>query len=297
MTGNFTRRNRPVVTAYTRTDNLGMINSARRDRRPRRGTRHVTGVAVVGRRDMIGHLARNECAVVTTDTATDNLRMIHRSCGHGHPVSRESLMACITKIRGIDVARAFTRRVNTIVTGDTAIGRKIGVIDRCRQPACHNMAQTTVFVRLHMIRILARGLHAVVAIHALSRCFVVIEIDCWNSPTIDVVARFTQIRGGEMTGTFTRGGHVIMTGHTALPAKDTVIEPYTRSGGGRFKSEGGVTDVTGICDGNVIRGNTNREDAVVAGITLFRQFVKHTADMTGLTVNCAVRPFQGKSGR
>ena len=68
----------------------------------------MTGFTDVSGVDMRSTLARSNHTIMTTDTAADNLRMIHGTGCNRNPGSRSRLVTGITHIGGIDMIKTFT---------------------------------------------------------------------------------------------------------------------------------------------------------------------------------------------
>jgi hypothetical protein len=56
-----------------------------------------------------------------------------------------------------------------------------------------------------------------------------------------------------------------------------------------------MADIAAIRYRYMVGRHASRKYTVVAGRALLRQFLKHTANVTGLTINQTVSAFEGKS--
>ena len=79
----------------------------------------MAGITVITAIDMRIALATGGGSIVTTNTGTDDLRMINISRCHWRPGRRERRMTGITRICGINVSVTFTTGIGAVVTTDT----------------------------------------------------------------------------------------------------------------------------------------------------------------------------------
>ena len=82
---------------------------------------------------------------MTADTGSNDLRMIHCPVSNGRPGCREALMTVITQVRGINVICTFTTGLNTIMAGNTAIGRQRCMVNRSGYPLLCTMTHIALF--------------------------------------------------------------------------------------------------------------------------------------------------------
>lgn len=92
-----------VVTRGAAANNLAVVHQCVDQRRPRRGWRQMTAVAIIGTADMCATLAAGRSAIVTTDAGANDLGMVYRSRSQRKPGCRGWLMTGVASIAGVDV--------------------------------------------------------------------------------------------------------------------------------------------------------------------------------------------------
>jgi len=99
----FTGGNYIIVTTGAHTQNFRMVHTTLRNRRPWRGCWRMAGFTYIGGINVIGTFSRSDHTIMTTETGTNNLSMIHRTIGYRRPWRGTRLMAGIAVIGSINV--------------------------------------------------------------------------------------------------------------------------------------------------------------------------------------------------
>jgi len=178
-----TRSNRIIVTVDTDTDGLRVIHPRRRNRQPRRGRRIMTAGTTVGAIDMGRRLAAGKHTVVTTDTGTLHLPVIHLHAGQRCP-NGETRVAGFADFRSRQMRRGFGRGTNTRGMTERAIiaDRQFGVGKRRWQPGTNTMTEIARFGCGYMVYGFTgrqgrgqNGTEFMATVTGIRRCFVVIH--------------------------------------------------------------------------------------------------------------------------
>ena len=103
MVTGFALGNTVVVTAGAGTNNLCMVNIARLYRRKGCRARIMTGITGVGAVNMVAWFTNRCCSIVTTETGTNDLCMIHSTGRYRRPAGREYVVAGVTGVGAINV--------------------------------------------------------------------------------------------------------------------------------------------------------------------------------------------------
>lgn len=132
-----------------------------------------------------------------------------------------------------------------------------------------------------MAGVFAGGIDAVVATDAgLTDDGAVVKAT--DQPVVDVMAGLAIEHRGHVIGGFAGGADAIMTGHAGLARQYAVVHD---GGHGRgFEALGGMTGITGVDHGNVIRARTGGEDIIVAQGALSGEFFEHSAHVAVFAV-------------
>lgn len=93
------------MTTDAGTDHLGVINSADSNRYPGRGTRRMAGIALIAAVYVRHAFSASSHTVVTANTGTRYLAMIHGIRGYRDPGGGSRYMTGITGIRTRNVGR------------------------------------------------------------------------------------------------------------------------------------------------------------------------------------------------
>ena len=118
----------------------------------------ITGITAV---NMTRGFTGSHGAIMTTETSTVYLGMIHCGRSHRRPIGGEFLVAQLALIAAVYMGGPFARGGHTIVAADTVI-YDISMIHRRRHPLLYAVAEIALLGGGYMLRMLARGNGAVV---------------------------------------------------------------------------------------------------------------------------------------
>ncbi len=188
---------------------------------------------------MGGVLAGCRDAIMTGAATAQNLRMVDRVCGR----ERIGVMAVFADIGGLNVRRAFTGRLGTVVATD-AVSGDVGVVEGRGHPAGCRVTVVAVVAAVYVSRMLAACCDAVMTGVAGAYDLGVINRKDGRKH-ICAVAVLADIGGLNVRRAFTRGFDAIMA-VDAIARDIDVIEIRRQPASCR------MTIVAGVTTGNVV---------------------------------------------
>ena len=111
---------------------------------------------------------------MATGARADDLGVIDRSGCYRRPGSREFFMTKLASIGGVDVRGAFTRRADTVMTGNTVVNKR-RMVNGCRNPLRGTVAKIAFFSGRNMGWWFSAGDHIIVTARTYTQHFRVID--------------------------------------------------------------------------------------------------------------------------
>lgn len=241
-----TRRRGAIVTRGAVGCHAGMIEVGRYP-----GGGRMAQIAGVVAGDVRRVLACCDGAVVTTETDTDHIRMIHP--GNRYP--GRVAMAILTYIGRLDVRGVLTRRRAAVMAGHATVSH-IGMIKIGRHPATGRMTGCTVIATRYMGRILADRCRTVVTAEAGTEHIGMIHAK-HRRPGRIAMAILAHIAGLDVVVALTRRRDTVVT-VGAVASNGGVIEGRRHPGCGVVA---GFAAIVTLDVGGVLTG---RDGAIVA---------------------------------
>lgn len=226
MVGALTTGQGAIMTTDTGTNHLRVVNGVCRNGNPWRGTRGMTGIALLRAINMTRSFATGNDSVMTTGAGANHLPMIDCGVGNWHPGGRQFFVAGFTEIVSVNMCRTFATGSNTIVAAN-AVVYDWPVIHGSRYPRTYAMAGITFRGGSDMCWTLTSRNHIVMATATYANDFIVIHGGgCNRYPRCGYMAGFTQISGVDVRGVLTGSLQAIVTGDTGLADYRVVIKTH-----------------------------------------------------------------------